>query len=39
MLNCVKKNFPIKLLKTEFVANYKWRQSPSFDLLQYFISL
>ena len=31
-----KKNiFPIKLLKTAFVAKDKWRQAPGFDLLHH----
>ena len=38
MSNCVKTiNFPIKLLKTEFVANDNWRQVPGFDLLHHVI--
>ena len=32
MSNCIKDNYPYKLLKTGFVANDKWRQAPGFDL-------
>ena len=33
MSNCIKKlNFLIKLLKTGFVTNDKWRQAPGFDI-------
>ena len=36
MSNCLKKNiFHIKLLKTGFVANDKWRQAPGFELLRH----
>ena len=31
----LKKYFHIKLLKTGFVANDKWRQAPGFDLLHH----
>ena len=36
MSNCIKIfNFPIKLLKTGFVPNDKWRQAPGFNLLHH----
>ena len=36
MSNCFKKNiFHIKLLKTGFVANDKWRQAPGFVMLHH----
>ena len=36
MSNCLKKlNFPVKLLKTVFVANDNWRQAPGLDLLHH----
>ena len=36
MENCTKKFiFPVKLLKTAFVANDKWLQVPGFDLLHH----
>ena len=36
MSNCFKKNiFHIKLLKTGFVANDKWRQVPGFEVLRH----
>ena len=35
MSNCLEKLFVIKLLKTGFVANYKWRQAPGFELLRH----
>ena len=36
MSNCFKKIiFHVKLLRTGFVANDKWRQAPGFDLLRH----
>ena len=36
MSNGIRKiNFPIKLLKTRFVANDKWQQASDFDLLHH----
>ena len=31
MSNCVKYKFSYKLLKTGFLANDQWQQSPGFD--------
>ena len=39
MSNCITKNiFHIKLIKTGFVANDKWRQEPGFELLHHICS-
>ena len=38
-MNAVLIIFPIKLLKTGFVANEKWRQAPGFDLLHHIMSV
>ena len=38
MSNCTKKViFPIKVLKTGFVANDKWPKAPGFDLLHHIL--
>ena len=36
MSSCIEKIiFHVKLLKTQFVANDKWRQAPGFDMLHH----